>query len=443
MKQLYIILIAFLSINFTSCVDKDYFGEFTDAAVTKFEIENQISSKIRPLVDLKDVGLIDVVMPRGTDLKNLSVRAFQYSPLAKVSLGILEVKDFSSEVIFEITAEDALYKKQWKITVTTEPEPDPEVPGEGPQIDFANMTTWTKMLKQDGTDIFITKISQYGYTPGDGSRNVWSTTAEANSFSLSGINYFTTRPMPNPTSSEYARMETVESATAAIFAKSGVVAGALFTGHFYFDVKWGLPATSAPRKMLDFGVPFTGKPKQIKFKYRYTPGATMKDGLLQAITTENAAGRATKDSCEVYVILHNRSTGGDWVRVGAAWLRDAKVVGDYTDNNTFVETAIDFVYGKPSAQLLSEKPYYNIGGVRGELIFYTFSNVGGIMTPSTNPVQEVYADDPENTPVTHITVMFSSSAYGDKFWAASNGMVADETKLRGSTLDVKGFELVY
>lgn len=443
MRKLFYILLTF---SLVSCaIDKDYFGESTEALVTKFDIEDQISVKVKPYVDNDDEGLIEVTMPSTAKLNELTVRTFTLSHLASTPTNILEITDFSSEILFTVYAENALYKKNWKIKVIREGDGDePEDPDNPtvptPQLPFSNMKVWTKMLNKNGAEIFIQKVNDFGYTVGDGTRQVWSTTAEANAYSLSGINYFTSHPKPSVSSADYARLETVESTTAAVFAKSGVVAGALFTGKFIFNPKWGLASTSAPRKMLDFGTPFNGKPKQAKLKYRYTPGKEMKDGLLAVIPSTDPV-RATVDSCEVYFILHNRSEA-TWKRVGAAWLRDSKVVGSATDASSFVEVTLDFVYGKPSDDILAKKPFMKIGGTRGELIFYTFKSEAGESVPSDTPVSEVFADDPTNTDVTHITVMFSSSAYGDKFWAATNGTVA-AGELRGSTLDVKDVELVY
>lgn len=453
MKRIDIITIIASMLCMVSCnIDKSYFGQSDEANITLLTIQNQLTSTIRPLVDHADTGLVEIVMSKNTDLSNLTVTNIKLSSLAHTDTDVYSVKDFTTPLLLEVIAEDESYTKMWKITVECEGSSDDSDDGsddgsgnEGAQLNYSTFDTWTYMLNDNQQQITLSDGTT-AYTPGDGSRDVWSTTAQANAYTASGINYFTTYPMPNQSAATYARMETVQSTTAALFANSGVIAGALFTGSFVFNAKWGLPAYSAPRKMINFGTPFYDKPKQVKFKYRYAPGSIMKDGNLNDITTANAEGRATKDSCEVYFILHNRNDADNWVRVGAAWLRSGDIVGDMNSTDTFKELTLDFVYGEPSATVLTEKPYMKIGGVRGELTFYSFTSVDGTMTPSDNPVTETYApltsDGEVDTEVTHLSVMLSSSAYGDLFWAATNGETEDG-ELKGSTLDVKEIEFIY
>lgn len=444
MKYIRNIFIVMLLSLVSSCVEKDYFGESTEANILTFEIDKQMSCVIKPYVDWQDTGLVSVVMPANANLSNLKVNYVTFSQLAYPSSDILKLTNFSDTVLIDVTAENTLIKKAWRIVVKHEKQPvDPEDPDNKPkeQLEFSSMTQWTNAVDKNGKNIKLGS-GEFAYTPGSGTAfTPWATTAEANALTVSKINFFTTQPYPNYSQAQYARMETLEVDVAYLKnLKSAIVAGALFTGKFIFELKYGIPdatGTSYPRKMLDFGVPFRSKPKSVTFKMRYAPGQNMKDGALVPIVPSASETRATKDSCDIYFILQNRD--GDKqapVRVAAAWLRTSDLIGNINDdNNGFVEKTVEFVYGRPSAEQLNEKPYLKIGGVRGELSFYSFP-----LTTTSVPMVESYATEPENIDVTNIIVMFSSSAYGDKFWAASNPA---GSPTRGSTLDIKDMVFNY
>ena len=438
-----ILLITILLLQ--GCIAKDYFGESTEANILTFEIEGQSSSKITPQVDWRDTGYVDVVVPSTMDMANLKVRLVSYSNLARPTIDASSVTNFSEPVVFKVIAENSAFQKVWKIVVK---HPDQENAQQ--QIDFSDMSTWTVAKTPSGEEIKLRASAGglLGYVPGDGvTQTSWCSTAEANANAMSQIDYFTTRPMPNNVTPSYARMETIEVDNGATqLAKAKVVTGALFTGRFYFDYNMGLNGQT--RQMLDFGVPFNSRPKSVTFKMRYTPGETMKDGLLNIIREGDAQGRPTKDSCDIYFILQNRDQGiGNYVRIASAWLRTSEKIGDVNSDDGFVEQTLEFTYGKPNAAQLADKPYMNIGGSRGEVAFYAYASVNGTPTlvSKTDPIKETFVDSDkiDETPVTHIIVMFSSSAYGDNFWAAVNANQDPSPGLRGSTLDIKDVKFNY
>ena len=437
-----ILLITILLLQ--GCIAKDYFGESTEANILTFEIEGQSSSKITPQVDWRDTGYVDVVVPSTMDMANLKVRLVSYSNLARPTIDASSVTNFSEPVVFKVIAENSAFQKVWKIVVK---HPDQENAQQ--QIDFSDMSTWTVATSdKDGSQIKIDKTGEFGYVPGDGAtKTPWKTTAEANAVSVSQIYYFTTRPMPNNVTPSYARMETIEVDNKATErAGSKVVAGALFTGRFSFNAALGFAGKT--RQMLDFGTSFNSRPKSVTFKMRYTPGETMKDGLLNIIREGDAQGRPTKDSCDIYFILQNRDQGiGNYIRIASAWLRTSEKIGDVTSDDGFVEQTLEFIYGKPNAAQLADKPYMNIGGSRGEVAFYAYASVDGkpTLVSATEPIKETFVDSDkiDETPVTHIIVMFSSSAYGDNFWAAVNANQDPNQGLRGSTLDIKDVKFNY
>ena len=403
-----ILLITILLLQ--GCIAKDYFGESTEANILTFEIEGQSSSKITPQVDWRDTGYVDVVVPSTMDMANLKVRLVSYSNLARPTIDASSVTNFSEPVVFKVIAENSAFQKVWKIVVK---HPDQENAQQ--QIDFSDMSTWTVATSdKDGTQIKL-ESGEFGYVPGDGTiQTPWRTTAEANSKKTSKIFYFTTRPMPNNVTPSYARMETIEVDNEATgLAKAKVIAGALFTGRFYFEYNMGLHGQT--RQMLDFGVPFNSRPKSVTFKMRYTPGETMKEGMLNIIREGDAPGRPTQDSCDIYFILQNRDQGiGNYIRIASAWLRTSEKIGDVNSDDGFVEQTLEFTYGKPNAAQLADKPYMNIGGSRGEVAFYAYASVDGkpTLVSATEPIKETFVDSDkiDETPVTHIIVMFSSSA---------------------------------
>ena len=97
-------------------------------------------------------------------------------------------------------------------------------------------------------------------------------------------------------------------------------------------------------------------------------------------------------------------------------------------NGGFVTITLPFVYGQPTQAEVQEKPYMNIGGIRGEVSFYKFSFNG--TTYDKELMKEEFGD--KDMEVDHIIGLFSSSAYGDMFWGAP-----------GSRLEIKNVELIY
>ena len=412
---------AFLA---AGCIDKTYFGESTQANITTFTIEGQMTNKIEPLVDWHDVGTVEITVPQTFDLAGLQVTDAVCSQLAHFEGGDpMRLTDFSQPVELWVAAEQSGVRKKWIITVTRQKV-------EPVQIPFSSFKKWVPAYDLNGKMIEIK--GQPGYWPGDGkTTSVWQTSIEGNVTAATlGGSGFSVVPFPTPStaqalSADYARIQTLFAGGAAQTMGTGMAAGGLFNGIFVLDTKYVL-AEKAPRKMMNVGTPFYSKPKAVRFDVRYKGGDKVVDGFLKSTTFPAA------DSCDVMIALQNRSAvPGKWVRVATASLRAPKI-GSFADDAGFERYQMDFVYGKPSAAQLAEKPYQQIGGSNGELFFYTFAKVDGKWKPSDNPIEEVYADDPAAVDVDYIMVMFSSSAYGDVFRAAI-----------GSMLDVRNLELIY
>lgn len=422
--------VVLLMAGLTQCIDETYFGESAKADIVKFTIEGELSNKIEPLVDYKDVGTVDITVPESFDLSDLTVTTATCSQLAHFKTDPLLLKDFSKPVELYIVSEKGLVKK-WVITVTHAVIPEEE------QILFSSMKQWTTKNNQG---ISVTLNSIQGMYPGDGvAVSPWNSTIQSNAYGGGYFSSFSTFPYElKGGAGNVARIETLKSPLPIVMGMGmGLATGAMFTGEFVFNPAFVLSAVKAPRKMMNLGVNFNSKPKAVKFKMRYNPGAVFMNGKGEVITEANANGRPTKDGCDIYFILQDRrSESGKFIRVGAATYRSTRgeKIGDITDDvNGFVEMEIPFIYGEPTAAELAAKKYCGIGGENGEITFYNFTpKGGGDYEVSKDPVTEIYSKDPATANVTTIIGLFSSSISGDLFLAAP-----------GSIIDVRDVEFVY
>ena len=430
MRKFTLLLALMGVLGFTQCINESYFGESEQANITKFTIEGELTNKIEPLVDWKDVGTVMITVPDNYDLSNLTVTAAVCSQLAHFETDPLTIHDFSKDVELNVLAEKKGIVKKWIIKVSKG-----EV-AESEQLAFSNMQQWTPKNNQG---ISVVVNGKEGSYPGNGvDYSPWNSSIESNKISIGGFKDLTTFPYDLSDGTKCARIQTIKSTSSIpINMGMGLASGGMFVGEFVFNQAFMMATPPAPRKMLNQGVVFHSKPKAVKFKMRYKPGPVMMDGHTNPITAENAAGRPTSDGCDIYFIIQNRNMEPNtFVRIAAASFRSnrGESVGDMNDDNAgFVDMEIPFIYGEPTAAELAAKPYCGIGGLDGDLFFYEFTPKGnGNYDISKEPVKEVYASDPATTEVTHIIALFSSSVSGDKFMAAPESM-----------LDVKDIELVY
>lgn len=414
-----------LAIANIGCVDATYFGESTQANITTFTIQGAMNTKIEPLVDWHDTGTIDVTVPTSFNLDSLKVTEVVCSQLAHFDIDPMLLTNFSKPVELWVTAENDNVRKKWIITVTAQKV-------EPVQLPFSDFKQWNPAYTPEGVQMQIQ--GQPAYWPGNGKDNSpWQSSVQGNFFGASlGILEFSAHPMPQPRMIEpiqakYARIKTINAGAAAKLQGTGMAAGGLFTGVFVFHAPFVLGQNKQPRKMMNTGTPFYSKPKGVRFEVRYKAGDKIVDGKLNAISYP------LQDSCDILFALQNRlGNPNQWVRVATAALRTPKM-GDVNDDaNGFVVYEMPFVYGAPTAEELTAKPYQKIGGAQGELFYYLFTKEGDAWKVSDLPVAEVYASEPDKTDVDHIIVMASSSTYGDLFKAAI-----------GSTLDLRNITLIY
>lgn len=417
MKQLSILLIT---LSLISCVTESYFGESKEANIIIFDIQGQMSNRIDPMVDWQDVGQVMITVPSSFELTNLKVSNVECSQLSYLTTQADSITDFSTPVELLVVAEDQSVTKKWVVTVKKQ-----EV--ENAQIPFSDFTQWTPAKTTSGVPIILKDYT--GYFPGNGKDySPWQSSIEGNAFALAGISELSVLPNTMAPQAQYARLTTVTTKSGAMMG-AGVAAGGLFTGTFVFNPDYVI-AEKSPRKMINNGIPFYSRPKAVQLEIRYKAGEQMLDGKLKPITP--GSGQPTRDSCDVMFALQNRTIDpGAWVRVATASLR-AHSMGNMDAQDGFESITLPFIYGTPTAEQLTEKPYQKIGGSQGELFFHSFLKSGTAWTVSENKIPEVYAADPLQTPIDYMAVMITSSTYGDLFLAAS-----------GSTLDIRNVRLIY
>lgn len=345
--------IIFLLCTFTlgACLKDDVFGLSTFNDIKAFELPGQTGSTTIN----KDERRIEVPMSENANLENLTPVNIELSNFATLTPAANISMDFSQEVEYTVTAEDgsmAIWTVAAKAALPT------------PQLANSNFDAW---------------YTQSSYQePGESKETtVWGTANRA--MAIAGDPNTTPEDLGNGDLA--ARLVSVEAPLLVRMA-----AATLFTGKF----TEGFPSVTDPRSNIDFGTPFSGRPKSFKVEYKYIPGLSYEDANGNVIPGS--------DECDIYVLLERRD-GSSVERIGTGWYRSGDEHTDFTN----IEVSIKY------GELTSADPEYSYANIRDN---------------------EAWGD-PEATP-THITVVFSSSALGDYFTGAI-----------GSELWVNNFELVY
>ncbi len=193
-----------------------------------------------------------------------------------------------------------------------------------------------------------------------------------------------------------------------------LVAGSIYLGYNIEPIR----NTSSPYSKMEMGVPFTRRPKALRFDYRVE--------IPQGVERIRATGTSTKqlpgvDNAEVYILLQRRwedSDGNIYAkRVGTGRERYASSTPGW-----ILKHDIPVYYGDMTAH----KDYKDYMGLIPESRCYYAKNSKGKMVP----VKEVGWDSPDATP-THMLVMASSGC----------GVAYEGTP--GMTLWVDNIELIY
>lgn len=245
--------------------------------------------------------------------------------------------------------------------------------------------TYTITVKQEGSEPQLENSSfddwymtpKNYYEPGKDANSIW-TSGNAGATTLGSANV---TPFTINGTNLAAKLVTQDMGNLAGLVNQRMAAGSMFTGKFQLDL-------SNPINSAKLGVPFAARPKKFTVEYAYSPGTPYLNRKGQTISTN--------DACDIYVLLENRS-GTENKRVATGWFRSEEKAID-----AFKTITIDLTYGELNASF----PEYQ------------------------KPKNGLYAS--ANEPVTHITVVFSSSFNGDLLEGGTN-----------STLLVNHFKLVY
>jgi hypothetical protein len=222
----------------------------------------------------------------------------------------------------------------------------------------------TPQLDNGSLDDWYTPAGKNFQEPGKDENTIWAT-GNAGVVTLSS-------PNVNPTvvsgTDRAAEMITKDLGGLGQLTGQRMAAGTVFTGKFVLDI-------ANPLNSTKFGIPFTGSPKSFTVSYTYAPGTPYRDGRGNILSKN--------DSCDIYLLLENRENN-QVKRLATGWFRSGTTVGTFTDIN------VPLVYGA----LATGTPAYQF---------------------PANGLFGTAAD-----PVTHITFVAASSAYGAVYEGGTN-----------------------
>lgn len=245
---------------------------------------------------------------------------------------------------------------------------------------FVSQETSNPQLENSGFDDWYTPNGKAYKQPGKDASTIWSSANDG--VTTTGSNNFNTTPVLISGTDFAAQLVTKDLGLIAQITKQRMGAATLFTGKFVLNI-------SNPSLSAQFGIPFQAKPSAFSIDYNYKAGTPYKDGSNNIISK--------LDSADLYILLENRNDPNAIKRIATGWLR----VGN-SDDASYKKTTIPLIYG----QLPAETPAYQ------------------------KPLNGIYGAATEA--VTHISVVFSSSANGINYEGGVN-----------STLLLNNFSLIY
>ncbi|NME72270.1 PCMD domain-containing protein [Flammeovirga aprica] len=273
-----------------SVIEEDF-----DIIFNAFEIEGQISAAID-----QSNHTIDVIIADEMDIRNLTIKTFDYSPYEVAVVPYpFDVRDFSSEVVFIFD------EIEWTVKVTYQ---DGETERIGDQILYSDFMTWY----YGGRKSNESNNSRKFFLPGENFEGTPWRTGDVGAADLiipTGVR--TVYPSPSEEEYEYTTLKTTS-------ALGVVAAGSLFVG----DIQ----GSGLTNVRTDFGIPFTDKPKSFETSIQYMPA--LYDGNM--------------DQCDVYVLLQVREGSGDdekRYRLATAWYRTDETM------SAFETIKMPFLYG--------------------------------------------------------------------------------------------------
>lgn len=219
-------------------------------------------------------------------------------------------------------------------------------------------------LENGSLDDWYTPSGKNYQEPGLNDATIWAT-GNAGVVTLGAANV---KPVTVSGTDLAAEMVTKDLGALGQLVGQRIAAGTIFTGKFVLDI-------ANPLNSAKFGIPFTGRPVSFTVSYTYAPGSPYRNGQGQILTKN--------DSCDIYMLLENRENN-QVKRIATGWFRNTDKVDAYK------EITIPLIYG----QLPQGSPVYMY------------------------PVNGSFGTGSE--PVTHISFVAASSAYGALFEGGVN-----------------------
>ena len=192
-----------------------------------------------------------------------------------------------------------------------------------------------------------------------------------------------------------------------------VAAGSLFLGEMVEPIT----GASNPMGKMNAGIPFTRRPKAIKFDYKVQLSGEQGRIRQMGIKKKDVAGM---DQCEALVLLQKRWEDAEGnihaKRVGTMWKRFAKNV-DWQNGASF-----DIHYGD-----ISGTSYYRsfmaLQNEKSERVYYAKNSKGKMVMV----IEDGWAEEGDEP--THMIVYFNSSHGGAYIGSPGNTMWVDNVKL--------------
>lgn len=194
---------------------------------------------------------------------------------------------------------------------------------------------------------------------------------------------------------------------------SVLAAGSIYTG----TMQEPITSSSDPMSKMSIGIPFTKRPKALKFDYKYhNPGDADRIRETGFSKKKVVAG---KDMGEATCLLQKRWEDSEGnihaLRVGTMRHRFSENTNGWVENKEFAIS-----YGDISRQSSYQRW---MGLLEGDRVFYAKNSKGKLV-----PVQEEGWADADETP-THIVVKFDSSHGGAYVGTVGNTLWIDNVRL--------------
>ena len=287
-------------------------------------------------------------------------------------------QDFTQPVVYTVTSEDGIVRKQYTVAVV------------GKEKDI-NLDAWTTVKSETSgsTESYETPVGRFG-TSNPGLMTINDMISSAG---LSPLEY-PVKPIEGK-EGKAAQVKTIytfisiggmdfNAAMAGLIPY--VTSGSLFTGSFETDM--GNPLNSTK-----FGIPFVGEPVTLSGWYKYTPGPVYYDNKNQIVSDK-------VDECSIYAVLYEEALDKDGNNI--------VLTGDYKDKEAYIGT---------SSRVVMRAALENGGEVKDWTEFTASFNL--LKDKTYDPSKKYY-----------LAVVCASSAEGDYYQGAPGStLIVDNLKV--------------